>query len=522
MLERKHLLGAALILALLLPLWPAFEERAAPMDEGALLVYPELILKGQLPYRDFETFYGPANPFALSAAYAVCGPNIFVERSVGLIYRIGILIGLFVLLRRWGATIAAGCLLATSFLLLPMKLPAYAWLGGVMVAIWSLCCIAEATSARRCFWGGLLGGIALLFRVDLALALLASALPHFFSMNRINRWKYIGGVALALLPLAWLAAAAGPSQLLNNLFLFPVVFSGPARHLAISSAQTCAVFLLIAHLIGTCVNVAAGVLAVRADRRSNAARVFLGLALLGLGLTHQALQRIDLVHVAFAAFISLGILPLSLLMIGSRYCCERPTRRDALLTVAGVLVLLLTIVPEFGLYLRQTAIVGFSRQPDQAIFLRQHDRSFPLASMAIALRAGRMLTRIEEQASPGQRLFVGPADLRRTNYTDTWIYHMLPQLRPATYFLEMNPLSANRPNSRLASDVASADWLVLNREWDSWDEKNKSQDFGSDAPGRIVDEEFELCDHYGPYDLYRHRASALTKAAPRVLTEKTL
>jgi hypothetical protein len=521
MLERKHLLAAALILALLLPLWPAFEEYAAPMDEGALLVYPELILKGQLPYRDFETFYGPANPFLLSAAYAVCGPNIFVERSVGLMYRIGILAALFVLLRRSGATIAAGCLLVISFLFVPMKLPAYAWLGGVMAALWSLCCIAEVSSARRCFWGGLLGGIALLFRVDLALALLASALPHFISMNWISRWRYIGGVTLGLLPLAWLAAAAGPSQLLNNLFLFPVVFSGPARHLLISSAQTCAVFLLIAHLFGTCVNVAVGVLAVRADRRSNAARVFLGLALLGLGLTHQAIQRIDLVHVAFAAFISLGILPLSLLMIGSRYC-ERPTRRDALLAVAGVLVLLLTIVPEFAAYFRQAATVGLSRQPDQTIFLRQHDRSFPLASMAIALRAGRMLTRLEEQASPGQRLFVGPGDLRRTNYTDTWIYHMLPQLRPATYFLEMNPLSANRPNSRLASDVASADWLVLNREWDSWDEKNKCHSFGSSAPGRIVDEQFELCGHYGTYDLYRHRETGLIKAAQSVSIDRAL
>src|SRR5947207_2355011 len=238
-MQRKHLVAAAVILALLIPFWPAFEDRAAPMDEGSLLVYPELILKGQLPYRDFETFYGPANPFLLSGVYAIAGPNIFVERTVGLIYRLGILAALFVLLRRWGTAIAGGCLLVTSFLLLPIKLPAYAWLGGIMAVLWSLCCIAEVNSARRCFWGGVLGGIALLFRVDLAPAVLASALPQFFSMNRTNRWKYIAGVAFALVPLVWLTAAAGPSQVWNNLFLFPVVLSGPARRLPLDSIQPC-------------------------------------------------------------------------------------------------------------------------------------------------------------------------------------------------------------------------------------------------------------------------------------------
>ena len=270
------------------------------------------------------------------------------------------------------------------------------------------------------------------------------------------------------------------------------------------------------------VNVTAGVLAVRTDRRSAAARLLLGLALLGLGLSHQAIQRSDLVHVAFAAFVSLGILPLSLLTIGSRYLREGPTYRDALLATAAVLVLLLGILPEFTVYLRQVALAGLTRPPEEAVFLRQHERAFPLPSMAVAIRAGRMLTRLEEEASPGQRLFVGPADLRRTNYTDTWIYHMLPQLQPATYFLEMNPLSANRPNSRLASDVSSADWLVLNREWDSWDERNKSQNFGSSAPSRVVDEQFELCGHYGPYDLYRHRETALINAARNVSTNKAL
>jgi hypothetical protein len=46
------------------------------MDEGMLLVYPELIAHGKLPYRDFETFYGPGNLWKLAGSYAVFGAQI--------------------------------------------------------------------------------------------------------------------------------------------------------------------------------------------------------------------------------------------------------------------------------------------------------------------------------------------------------------------------------------------------------------------------------------------------------------
>ena len=65
------------LLTLLVAFWPMFESPALPMDEGTLLVYPELILQGQVPYRDFETFYGPANLWVLSAAFSIFGPDIW-------------------------------------------------------------------------------------------------------------------------------------------------------------------------------------------------------------------------------------------------------------------------------------------------------------------------------------------------------------------------------------------------------------------------------------------------------------
>ena len=84
----------------------------------------------------------------------------------------------------------------------------------------------------------------------------------------------------------------------------------------------------------------------------------------------------------------------------------------------------------------------------------------------------------------------------------------MPQLSPATYFLEMNPLSANRPNSRLAADVERADWLVLDQALDNWAEPNRSMEFGSDAPNAMVRDHFELAKQSGTYLLYRRKKPA--------------
>lgn len=126
-------------------------------------------------------------------------------------------------------------------------------------------------------------------------------------------------------------------------------------------------------------------------------------------------------------------------------------------------------------------------------------------SISVARDTGALLDKITSLASSGQRLFVGPADLRRTNYNDTFLYYLLPQMTPATYFLEMNPLSANRPGSRLSADVLSADWLILDHRLDDWNEPNESSYFGPDAPNQVVQSNFELRARRGSYDIYRRK-----------------
>jgi hypothetical protein len=507
-LRRKILIGTLLVLALVLPMWPSFEQPALLMDEGALLVYPELLLKGQLPYRDFETFYGPANPLLLSAVYAAVGVNVFPERVVGLVYRVLILMAFFALIQRWNITLAAGCTTIAGVLLMPTGLSAFAWIGAVAAALASICLATKMESARRCFWAGSLAGLALLFRPDLTPAVLASGLPLVLLMPRRRRWNYLVGATLGLLPFIALTIAAGPQQVINNLLLFPVFYSSPGRHLPIFSADGYVIQLFFLHLLALIVNIVAGFVMIRRNRADVSSRLLLSLALLALGLTHQAAQRLDFGHVISAALLSITVLPVSIFVLRAEFRTVGGRLQRAIFATAIVLTALLTIVPNVGFIARKHIVDSLNGNVRYAVFVQNAGRSFPIRSPRLAMDVADVLNRLNSLARSGERLFVGPADLRRTNYNDTFLYYLLPQLRPATYFLEMNPWSANRPHSRLASDVASADWLVLSGLSDDWNEPNESSKFGSDAPVRVVQEKFELCARNDAYAVYRRRASA--------------
>lgn len=502
--RRQFLVATITAVILCIPLGHGFERVGPAMDEGALLLYPEMILKGALPYRDFETFYGPGNLSVLSAAYAIFGVDIFVERAVGLIYRLLVVIGLFCIVRQWGTIVAAGSMGLAGSLFLWTNIGAYAWVGAWACVLWSLWLTATSVGWRHLV-GGIVAGIALFYRPDLAPALIAGALPLFLWLDRPGRWKYVAGALLGLLPLAALTLWIGPGEIFNNLFLFPVLRSNPARQLPLLSADTAVILLLAAHVIASLVNVWAGALAVRTDKRDVKARLLLGAALFGLILTQQAIQRIDDGHVVAPALVSLGLLPLSILVIARRRAEALGDGARQWIAVLASIVAVQTVLPEHTIFFRQEFLAGLGFTPNGGVFVEGGGRSFPVGSQETAAATDTLLKNLDKLSLPGQRLFVGPADLRRTNYNDTFLYHLAPKLRPATYFLEMNPLSANRPDSRLAGDVRSADWLVLNRAWDSWSEPNRSVEFGSDAPNRVVSEYFEVVGQSGTYVLLRRK-----------------
>lgn len=476
---RSALLVIALLTLALVLLMPGLEAPGPTQDEGLLLVYPERLLAGDLPYRDFEYTYGPGAIGLLAGMYALTGPGMIAERLVGLMYCLAIILAVFCCARRWGKRTALTAGLLSSIFLSLVGLTAYAWLGGLALSLWSL----WALDSRRYRTAGLLAGLALLFRLDLAVAITAPAVVLLLHASLSRWWEYGRGAIIGVLPYLALLVGLGPAHLIDGLVVTPVFFVGPGRRLPLDDLAA----LLLLLVVTTAVLIAGGI---REAREGDPLMLALGAC--SVGILPQAFQRADLQHWAFVACVTIGLLPIPIANLAARV--------RGVTAIGGAMMVVLL------------GLAGAIAWTKDGLAITHVDRSFVVETEhAIALQA--VLDDIDRYAQPGYRIFIGTRDLRRTFIADTVLYHLLPHLTPATYFLELSPGSANRPGTRLAEDIATADILILS----SWYERPTNTSDGSRAwllreselawrPGdgraqQVVDRQFCLLAEYARYQI---------------------
>jgi hypothetical protein len=210
--------------------------------------------------------------------------------------------------------------------------------------------------------------------------------------------------------------------------------------------------------------------------------------------------------------VTLAFLPVAVCEVLQHVRVPRVQRWAPTLTVAIVALLPLVVIPHFT---ARTYVDLAKQSVNGDVFgypVTYDGRTFYLGAADIAPVAQQMLEDIGPQIRPGEKLFVGTADLRKTPYSDAYLYYLLPDATPGTRYIEMDPGMANAPDSGMADEVAASDWLILSHVWDAWDEPNESRDFGSDAPNEVVRRDFCLVDEYGAgdrvfFEVYRRKTA---------------
>ena len=120
------LLAAGLAAISILYLWPFRNALSLGADEGIVLQGAVRILRGQLPYRDFFSFYTPGSYYWNALWMRLFGESILVPRTLVLLYGAWFSVMTFVLARRMasrtGAVVASlallVCCLPTRFLVM--------------------------------------------------------------------------------------------------------------------------------------------------------------------------------------------------------------------------------------------------------------------------------------------------------------------------------------------------------------------------------------------------------------------
>jgi hypothetical protein len=213
------------------------------------------------------------------------------------------------------------------------------------------------------------------------------------------------------------------------------------------------------------------------------------------------MQRVDSGHFAWVSCFVFAFVPIAIYEFGRRRAPNVSRRRLALASGALMMVVLAFVIPAFTIrtyadYSLQT--FGIHRASYK---VENAGRVFYYGKPDRAAAANQVVAAAAKISKPGQRLFVGPVDLRKTPYSDAYLYYLLPDLVPATYYIEMDPGVANAVGSRLPQDLESADVVILSNIWSDWSEP---RNFGPETTKDVLARDFcHVGTYLNLYQLYR-------------------
>jgi hypothetical protein len=518
-----------------IPLRGLLRAPGPPMEEGFMLVFPEQVLKGAIANRDFLHLYGPGSLWALAGMFKVFGVSLLSERTFGLLQQLAIVFGIYALTRRWGRTLAVGAAVTSGLIIIPFGLTALAWVGGVGLAVCGLAAGVEARAhidnvrARRwALLAGLFLGLAVLFRLDLVLGVGLASIALVRGMDRARVKRMATGFAIGVAPYIVQVATAGPGHAVQGMVIEPVFKLRGGRSLPIppgwnhfdgflqragalaqiswplpSLTGPHQLFLWFFLLLAAVAFVLwQGWRSTRAAPQSIRARTLLIMGLFGLGILPQALQRVDSGHFSWVSCVIFAFVPIALFELLRRRAPNLSPRGATLGSVAVILAVLVFVIPAFTVsWYADYSLQTFGAH--RVSYKIEHDgRTFYYGKADRAAAANMVIAAAAKISKPGQRLFVGPVNLRKTPYSDAYLYYMLPDLVPATYYIEMDPFDVN--TSRLPRDLESADIVILSKIWDDWSEPNDSAKEGSATTQEVLDRDFcRVGTYLDLYQLYR-------------------
>ena len=535
--QRDLLALACIAVVLLIPVPGLLRYQGPPMEEGFMLAFPEQILNGRFPHRDFLHLYGPGSLYVLAGIYKVFGVDLTVERLVGLIQHAAVAFGMFALLRPFGRRVATVAAMVTILVLIgPGGLSAMAWNGALGLGI---CAVAVATAAARRDDGprarrmlalaGVLGGAALLYRPDMVLAVVAGLGAVWWGLDRPRRRPLLLGLVLTLLLYVPHLLVSGIGESIQGMFLEPVFELRDGRALPVPPSwnaidgflQRAGTFRpegwslpmpALSHQIhlwfwlvplSILVNLVAAWRLRRREPGSARAQVLWPAALFGAALLPQAMQRPDTTHLAWVTGITFALMVPSIVTLVEQFRPRAP-QWAGLVTATGVLGLIFVVVIPFYPARTYVDLTMLSLGRDEfGTPITNGDRTFYFGDPTGAAEAQRVVDRLAAEAEPGETLIAGPVDLSRTNYNDSFFYYLFPELQPGTRYIEMDPGIANTEGSGLADELRSNDWLIVSRSSDLWNEPNDSVIPGSQEPNEVVADQYCLVEDAGSFQLLR-------------------
>ena len=505
-----RLLLTALIGLALIAQWLWMDAGVGPYDEGLVLVGADRVLRGDVPYRDFWTLYGPAGFYVEAALFRLFGETALVARGLDAAVKAAIVGLTFLIVQRFGRrTLAAAAAVLVLGLLIYLRnygVPLFPAICASLLAVHALHDVTAHSDRRAALVAGVAVGVAILFRHDLGAYALIGCLVSFVRGAATSGDLETGRRKMAIRFTAGVLGVVGPvalallwvvplHDLYVNLVRIPIVVYPQVRALPFPSLVD-AVTEFVRHRSFNALGppvvylpLAATVAAVASETlRSRAASSNAGppasaltlqlLLLLNVLFFAKGLVRVSPLHMGASLVVSV------ILVAATAARARHPLWRTALLGV-GALACAGLVAKPFVSAGERSAYSGASAS--EALLSDRWISQGP-ALCRDALLARLRCLRLDadrttvaryllEHGGSGQRVYIGTGRHDRLFANDVTLYFAAEAVAP-TRWHDLHPGVQTTRETQAAMiaefEASPLAYVVINTEWDDRQEPNDS------------------------------------------------
>jgi hypothetical protein len=514
----RYKLWCALCVPLVAAYFSALLFHAANIyDEGLIVDGAVRILRGEIPYRDFNTGYAPAQFYAIAGVFSAFGTNLVTARIWDVVWNMavfGFAIGLTAAISRPRKTpllplVCLGLLLGacgTPFCSMTNS-PTMGFMLPSLAALWCAVLYFETRATRWLFMSGASAGIAILYRHDLGACLLAAVIVAVCQSSIGQcKWRRIQFVALlfagvlatVFLPALYFCLFVPKKVLIQSFIDFPRM-NVAGRHLPLPSPVSirawCAFYMPLAIIIVA----AYSMRRTEANRRS----IFsLLLVLTVLTLAH-ATQRLDISH-AFPAII------FSMLLLSASMCewQKRTPRFFQGMLLSGTIICY--VVMPLSLWIFQVAALHYALPSiGTSPCARNQDNDLPELP-----RAGRVCLDMDQRKAvefvrrrllPGKFLYVGAEKQGSAWYNDALFYFLADRPSATRYDMFVPGITTTADvQSEILTEIRQrhAEYVVLLRVPSSHEPNLSSVDSGINILDTAIRQDYTQVAEFGRYTIW--------------------
>jgi hypothetical protein len=376
-----------------------------PHDEGLMLAWAGRVAEGQWPYRDFWSNYAPGQTVLLAALTKVLGPSLVAWRVLRVAVDALTALAVYRLVRRdagegWALAAWVAVAGAMAFPTGPGPTPP-----ALLLAVWALLAARGAPAG-----GGMLAGLAFVFRPEVGIAALAGAVLEARSRKPLVPFAVVAAVLLA--PFAIVAGGDAASQVLGfagdqGLQRLPLV---PHRHVGADPNKLLELLFPLLLVIGVAIWAAWALW-----RRPRTRRAWALAPLLVVGLGYL-LARADEFH----------LLPLSAALAAALALAAAAERVALARAVLGVALALIAV---HGLERRAGAALHPPRLAPVPGTVADGVRTDPADARALR----RLMAFVRGRVPPGRPVLVAPPRFDRVRVGDPLLNVLLLRPNPTRY-----------------------------------------------------------------------------------------